>query len=131
MKPYDFTKNGVGYTFYALPDMAEAVVFDMVPETKPKPTPVPTPVPTPASGSIKAVVTKQDLSSMNVEYTNTTSISANLKIRVGSVDRPDRVIAPGKTAISTYTTTVKTGFTGQKIIVLHVETGKNILEQML
>jgi hypothetical protein len=134
MKPYDFTRNGVKYTFHALPDMVDAEVYERFPEAKPVPVPVPTPtpVPTPAPASgLKAKVTKLELSTMNVEYINNNAVAATLKIRVGSTDRPDRIVAAGKTAISTYTTTVKTGFTGQKLTVLHVESNTLILEQVL
>lgn len=88
------------------------------------------PTPAPAAG-IKAKVTKLELSTMNVEYTNNNAVAATLKIRVGSTDRPDRIVAAGKTAVSTYTTTAKTGFTGQKLTVLHVEYNTLILEQVL
>jgi hypothetical protein len=134
MKPYDFTRNGVKYTFHALPDMVDAEVYERFPEAKPVPVPVPTPtpVPTPAPASgLKARVTKLELSTMNVEYINNNAVAATLKIRVGSTDRPDRIVAAGKTAISTYTTTVKTGFAGQKLTVLHVESNTLILEQVL
>jgi hypothetical protein len=134
MKPYDFTRNGVKYTYHALPDMVDAEVYERFPEAKPVPvpTPAPTPTPTPAPASgLKAKVTKLELSTMNVEYINNNAVAATLKIRVGSTDRPDRIVAAGKTAVSTYTTTVKTGFTGQKLTVLHVESNTLILEQVL
>jgi hypothetical protein len=136
MKPYDFTRNGVKYTFHALPDMVDVEVYERFPEAKPahtpvpEPTPVPTPTPAPAAG-LKARVSKLELGTMNVEYINNNAVSATLKIRVGSTDRPNRIVAAGKTAVSTYTTTVKTGFTGQKLTVLHVESNTLILEQVL
>jgi hypothetical protein len=58
-------------------------------------------------------------------------VPATLKIRVGTVDRPDRLVPANKTATSTYTTTVKTGFAGQRIVVTHVESGSVILDQVL
>jgi hypothetical protein len=130
MKPYDFTRNGVKYTFHALPDMVDAEVYERYPEAKPAHTPVPEPTPAPATG-LKARVSKLELGTMNVEYLNNNAVSATLKIRVGSTDRPNRIVAAGKTAVSTYTTTVKTGFTGQKLTVLHVESNTLILEQVL
>lgn len=136
MKPYDFTRNGVKYTFHALPDMVDAEVYERFPEAKPahtpvpEPTPAPTPTPAPATG-LKARVSKLELGTMNVEYINNNAVAATLKIRVGSTDRPNRIVAAGKTAVSTYTTTVKTGFTGQKLTVLHVESNTLILEQVL
>lgn len=133
MKPYDFRKDGVDYTFHPLPDMTEDQVFEMHPEARPKPptpAPAPTPTPTPNTG-LRVTIVKQELSSMNVEYKNGTPNTATFKIRVGSTDRPDRVVAGGKTALSTYTTTVKTGFVGQKITVLHIESGTILLEQVL
>jgi hypothetical protein len=81
---------------------------------------VPAPV---AAGDIKVAVALTSATSINVNYTNTTKQAVTLKVRVGSNDRPDRLIAAGKTATSTYTTTLKTGFTGQKLVVTHAETG--------
>jgi hypothetical protein len=134
MKPYDFVKNGVSYTFTPLPDMAEEVVFELYPEARPRPTPppLPTPVPTPTPNTgLKASITSKELNTMNVQYSNGTPNSATLKIRVGSTDRPDRIVAAGKTVTSTYTTTIKTGFVGQKLTVLHVESSTTLLEQIL
>jgi outer membrane protein assembly factor BamA len=128
MKPYDFVRNGIGYTFHALPNMTDVDVFSLYPETKPV---IPAPTPTPVASGVKAVVTSIEPNTMNVQYTNNNAVQATLKIRVGSVDRPDRIVPAGKTVVSTYTTTVKTGFTGQKITVLHVETNTMILEQVL
>jgi hypothetical protein len=122
MKPYDFIRNGVSYTFAPLPTMTEPEVYALIPEAKP--------IPAPGAG-LKVEIVSKDLGTMNVNYTNASSVSATFKVRVGSVDRPDRVVPPGKTVTSTYTTTVKTGFTGQKLVVIHVESNTIILEQVL
>lgn len=132
MKPYDFRKNGVDYTFHPLPDMTEDAVYEIHPEAKVKPAPAPAPTPTPVENTgLHVRIVKQELSSMNVEYKNGTPDTATFKVRVGSTDRPNRAVTGGKTVLSTYTTTVKTGFAGQKITVLHLESGKILLEQVL
>jgi hypothetical protein len=132
MRNYDFVKNGVSYTFTSLPDMPDADIIALIPETKESvsPTPVPTPNPVSPSG-LKVAIVKKDFASMDVSYANGSLASATLKIRVGSVDRPDRIVASGKTALSTYTTTVKTGFAGQRMVVTHVESNTLIFDQVL
>jgi hypothetical protein len=68
---------------------------------------------------------------IKTQYTNNTAKFATFIVRVGTNDRPDRVVAPGKTVTSSYTTTIKTGFTGQKLVVTHKESGVVVLEQTL
>lgn len=131
MKPYDFEKNGVQYTFHPLPEMTEDEVYVIHPEAKAK-TPPPAPIPTPVPNTgLSAVVTSLEFGTMKVQYTNGTPNPAILKVRVGSTDRPDRSVPAGKTVVSTYTTTIKTGFAGQKILVIHLESKTTLLEQVL
>ena len=68
---------------------------------------------------------------MKTQYTNNTAKFATFVVRINGNDRPDRVVAPGKTVTSSYTTTIKTGFTGQKLVVTHKESGVVVLEQTL
>lgn len=82
-------------------------------------------------GTLTAVIKSQIASTLVVDYTNTTKAAATAKVRIGNTDRPDRVIAAGKVATSTYTTTSKNGFTGQRILVLHIESGVTILDKVL
>lgn len=67
-----------------------------------------------------------------IEYDNSKgTAAATIKARVGRTDRPDRLVAAGKVATSTYTTTSKDGFTGQVILVGWVEGAKTIFEHTL
>ena len=84
-----------------------------------------------ANGIPTVAITKQELGSMVITYTNPGKNTANLKCRVGSTDRPDRAVPAGKTVISTYTTTVKTGFTGQRFLVGWVEGNVTIFDKVL
>jgi hypothetical protein len=91
----------------------------------------PAPAPAPITAGVKATVTTKDATTLGLLYTNINAMPATVKIRIGTVDRPDRLIAAGKTATSTYTTTVKAGFAGQRIVVTHAESGIVILDQVL
>jgi hypothetical protein len=83
------------------------------------------------TGSIKVTLVTQEPKRIVVDYSNTTKAAATLRIRVGSTDRPERLVAAGKTATSTYTTTVAAGFTGQLMTVTHAETGAVVYNSKL
>jgi hypothetical protein len=130
MRPFTYIRNHVEYEFTPLPEMTEEEILAHVPERKVS-TPAPPPAPTPGDGSVRATITALTATTLNINYSNATKENAILKIRVGSKDRPDRIVPAGKTVASTYTTTVNTGFSGQKITVLHVEKNQIIFEQVL
>jgi hypothetical protein len=130
MRPFTYRRNDVEYEFTPLPDMTEDDVIACVPERKVV-APPPPPTPTPGDGTVRATLTSLTATELNIAYSNATKENAILKIRVGSKDRPDRLVPAGKTVTSTYTTTVRTGFSGQKITVLHVEKNQIIFEQVL
>jgi hypothetical protein len=93
-----------------------------------EPTPVPAPAPAPApapvdAGKVTVKLVTQEPKRLVVDYTNGTKAAVTLRIRVGNTERPDRLVAAGKTSTSTYTTTVAAGFSGQTITVTHAETG--------
>jgi hypothetical protein len=87
---------------------------------------IPAPAPTPApvdAGKVTVTLVTQEPKRLVVDYTNGTKAAVTLRIRVGNTERPDRLVAAGKTSTSTYTTTVAAGFAGQTITVTHAETG--------
>jgi hypothetical protein len=90
----------------------------------PAPAPVPAPVPVPVdAGKVTVKLVTQEPKRLVIDYTNGTKAAVTLRIRVGNTERPDRLVAAGKTSTSTYTTTVAAGFSGQTITVTHAETG--------
>jgi hypothetical protein len=104
--------------------------FDKDEREKIKPAVVVGPVASDAIGLI-AKVSWLEPKAMKTQYTNNTAKFATFIVRISGNDRPDRVVAPGKTVTSSYTTTIKTGFTGQKLVVTHKESGVVVLEQTL
>jgi hypothetical protein len=108
-------------------DWENGQAFDKAEREKIKkdiPAPAPAPAPAPVdAGKVTVTLVTQEPKRLVVDYTNGTKAAVTLRIRVGNTERPDRLVASGKTSTSTYTTTVAAGFAGQTITVTHAETG--------
>jgi hypothetical protein len=95
------------------------------------PAPAPAPAPVDNSGDVKVEIVTLEPTRLVINYTNTTKSAASLKIRVGSTDRPDRLVAAGKVATSAYTTTSKGGFKGQRVLVGWIEKNTTVFDRVL
>jgi hypothetical protein len=68
---------------------------------------------------------------LQVEYANLTDAAANVTASLSGRTLGTRAIAPRKIATSNYTTTVKGGYGGKKLIITHDETKSILLDIQL